>query len=325
MSEPLSPPFVHAYLLDRAGGGREIDAAAARAFEPAEGLLWLHLDVNSATGREWVFDESGIDELSADALLAGDSRPRAMMHESHLFVNLRGVNMNPGADPEDMVSIRIWLESDRIVTTRRRMLLSVQDLRAAIAQGQGPCSSGEFLAAIIERLANRIGDVVEQIEDRIDDIEERIAQGDIQKLQSEVGIIKRQTAAIRRYLAPQRDALNRLFGENRLLSREESEALREQSDRTTRYLEELDLARERAVVAQEELMNRLAHAQNSRLYILSIVAAIFLPLSFVTGLLGMNVAGLPGTQDPAAFTIAVVAMITVGGALVAVFKWKHWI
>jgi zinc transporter len=77
MSEPLSPPFVHAYLLDRAGGGREIDAAAARAFEPAEGLLWLHLDVNSATGREWVFDESGIDELSADALLAGDSRPRA--------------------------------------------------------------------------------------------------------------------------------------------------------------------------------------------------------------------------------------------------------
>jgi zinc transporter len=220
VTEPTASPFVHAYLLDRAGGGREIDAAAARAWEPAQGLLWLHLDVNSAAGRDWVFDESGIDELSADALLTGDSRPRAMAHESNLFVNLRGVNMNPGADPEDMVSIRIWLEPHRIVTTRRRMLLSVQDLRAAIAQGQGPCSSGEFLVAVIERLANRIGDVVEQIEDNIDDIEERIAQGDIQRLQSEVGIVKRQTAAIRRYLAPQRDALNRLLGENPLLTRE---------------------------------------------------------------------------------------------------------
>lgn len=325
MSEPTASPFVHAYLLDRTGGGSAIDAAAVRTWAPAQGLLWLHVDVNDAAGRDWVYDESGIDELSGDALLAGDSRPRAMTHEDNLFVNLRGVNMNPGADPEDMVSIRIWLEPDRIVTTRRRMLLSVQDLRAAIAQEQGPRSSGEFLVAIIERLANRIGDVVEQIEDDIDDIEERIAKGDIQALQSEVGVVKRQTAAIRRYLAPQRDALNRLLGESRLLSREESEELREQSDRTTRYLEELDLARERAVVAQEELMNRLAHAQNSRLYILSIVAAIFLPLSFVTGLLGMNVAGLPGTQNPAAFTISVVAMLVVGGGLVAFFRWKRWI
>jgi zinc transporter len=178
---------------------------------------------------------------------------------------------------------------------------------------------------VVERLTARIETMVGGIEEQIDSIEDRLVDSDVRKLQPALSALRRQAAAIRRYLAPQRDALNRLFGENRLLSREESEALREQSDRTTRYLEELDLARERAVVAQEELMNRLAHAQNSRLYILSIVAAIFLPLSFVTGLLGMNVAGLPGTQDPAAFTIAVVAMITVGGALVAVFKWKHWI
>lgn len=325
MSETADSAFVHIYLLDRAGGGRQLDAAGIDTWRPEQGLLWIHLDVNSGAARAWVYDQSGIDELTAEALLAGDSRPRAMPHERNLFVNLRGVNMNPGADPEDMVSIRIWLEADRIVTTRRRLLLSVQDLRAAIAQGQGPCTSGEFLVAIIERLANRIGNVVEQIEDHIDDIEDRIAQGSIQMLQSEVGVVKRQTAAIRRYLAPQRDALNRLLGESQVLTRAEGEELREQSDRTTRYLEELDLARERAVVAQEELMNRLAHAQNSRLYILSIVAAIFLPLSFVTGLLGMNVAGLPGTEDPAAFAISVVAMLVVGGGLVALFRWKRWI
>jgi zinc transporter len=325
MTDSDNNPFVHAYILDGKGGGREIGAQEVRNWQPEQGLLWVHLDVNSPAAQRWVHEESGVDEMAADALLAGESRPRAMVQDHELFVNLRGVNTNPGASAEDMVSIRIWLQAERIITSRRRMLLSVQDLRTAIAQSHGPATSGSFMVALIERLADRIGGVVDTIEDRIDDIEDRLVRADIQQLQSEVGIVKRQTASIRRYLAPQRDALHRLFGQSQLLSREENEDLREQSDRSTRYLEELELARERAVVAQEELMNRMAHAQNSRLYILSIVAAIFLPLSFLTGLLGMNVGGLPGTEDPSAFTISVIAMLAVGVLLLVVFKLKKWI
>lgn len=325
MRQGPDTPFAHAYLLDRNGGGRPLDAAEVAAWTPAQGLLWLHIDVASAAGGAWIRDRSGVDEHTADALLAGESRPRAMAYADKLFVNLRGVNTNPGADPEDMVSIRVWLEPDRIITTRRRLLLSVQDLREAIEQQHGPRTSGEFLAALIERLANRIGNVVDQIADDIETLEEHIARGNIQTLQTELGAIKRQTAAIRRYLAPQRDALNRLLGESQILSRAESEELREQADRTTRYLEELDLARERTIVAQEELMHRLAYAQNSRLYVLSIVAAIFLPLTFVTGVLGMNVAGLPGTENPSGFLISVLVMLVLVAGLVVWFKWKRWI
>jgi len=109
-----------------------------------------------------------------------------------------------------------------------------------------------------------------------------------------------------------------------VLSTAETQELREQADGMTRHLESLDLARERAVVVREEYMSLLAQKQNERVYILTLVAAVFLPLTFVAGLLGMNVAGLPGTEHPAAFMISMALMAGLGVGLVAFFKWKRW-
>ena len=101
--------------------------------------------------------------------------------------------------------------------------------------------------------------------------------------------------------------------------------LREEGDALTRHLEDLDLAREQALVAQEELMNRFAQEQNSRMYLLSVVAAIFLPLTFITGLFGMNVAGLPGIENPNGFLYSSTLMVACGIVLAIYFKWKKWI
>ena len=105
----------------------------------------------------------------------------------------------------------------------------------------------------------------------------------------------------------------------------EDHDLRQEADRITRYLEDLDLARERAVVLQEELLSHIAQEQNSRMYVLSIVAAIFLPLTFITGLLGMNVGGLPGLESPAGFAWSIAIMIVSGIALFIFFRWKRWL
>ena len=101
--------------------------------------------------------------------------------------------------------------------------------------------------------------------------------------------------------------------------------MHQEADRVTRHLEDLDLARERSVVLHEELLSRIAQEQNSRMYVLSIVAAIFLPLTFVTGLLGMNVGGLPGLDDPKGFGTSVVIMVVLGLALLGYFRHKKWL
>ncbi len=91
-----------------------------------------------------------------------------------------------------------------------------------------------------------------------------------------------------------------------------------------RYIEELEALKERAAVIQEEITNRATEAMSNRMYVLSIVATIFLPLGFFTGLLGINVGGIPGTQSNLAFLIVCVVLIVVVAIQVWVFRKNRW-
>lgn len=318
--------LLHALLFDRRGGARPLDAADIANWRPEDGLLWLHLDVAEHSPARWMRTALSLDPSVITALNADETRPRSLNIGHGLLAVLRGVNLNPGEDPEDMVSIRLWIERDRIVSTRRRRLLSVQDLKNQLEQGVGPRSSGEFLSELIGRMADRIGGFVDTIEDRLSSIEEVETDESLQVRRRSLAALRRQTASVRRFVAPQRDALDRLYrNPGKLLSDPETNSLREEADRVTRYLEDLDLARERAVVLQEELLNELAQLQNTRMYVLSVVAAIFLPLTFVTGLLGMNVGGLPGIDSPRGFLIALVLMVATSATMLAYFRFRKWL
>jgi len=326
MTSTLPDGLLHALVLDRNGSARPVEPENIENWRPEDGLLWLHLDVAERPPDDWMQMDLGLNPLVVEALNADETRPRSLTLADGLLTVLRGVNTNPGADPEDMVSIRLWIERDRIVSTRRRRLLSVQDLKEQLQQGLGPKTSGEFLSELIGRLADRIGGFVDTIEDALSSIEEAESDEPVQLRRRSLAGLRRQIASVRRFVGPQRDALDRLYrNPGSLLSDSETNRLREEADRVTRYLEDLDLARERAVVLQEELMNELAQLQNTRMYVLSVVAAIFLPLTFVTGLLGMNVGGLPGIDSPRGFLIAVVVMFATSAAMLIYFRYRKWL
>ena len=319
------PNFLHAAIFDGKGSGEEIDSAGVARWTRDQGVLWVHMDVADSGSGDWLGKQSGLPAAAVEALLAGETRPRSTFTENGLLIVLRGVNTNPGADPEDMVSVRVWIDANRIFSSRRRQLLSIQDVRKSLASGDGPKSSGDFLSVLVDRLADRIGDFVDSIEDRMDAAEEEIASGRTAGFRQRLSALRRQIAHVRRFLAPQRDALDRLNRQNcEWLSELDAHDLRQESDRITRYLEDLDLAKERAIVLQEELLSQIAQEQNARMYVLSVVAAVFLPLTFGTGLLGMNVGGLPGLESQLGFVWSVVAMVVAAIGLIVFFRWKKW-
>jgi zinc transporter len=296
------------------------------SWHPDDGILWIDFDQANRRAAEWLDERSGVSASVYNILLAGETRPRAFAEGEGLLVVLRGINMNPGAEPDDMVAVRMWLEAGRIITSRRRKVLSVLDLRDALREGRGPESAGQFLVALTGCLAGRIESAVENIESQLEGLGDQVAGGDFETVRAGLGILRRQAAAIRRHLAPQRDALDRIARMSAgVLTDSDVFDLREEGDHLTRHIEDLDLSREQALVTQEELMNRIATEQNARMYLLSVVAAIFLPLTFVTGLLGMNVAGLPGTVNPNGFIVSAVIMVVLGIGLVVYFKFRRWI
>lgn len=317
------PPGIAALRLDGAGGATAVDATeAARPEVPA----WIHIDFANAQAADWAWEQSGLDPAVVGPMLDMESRPRAMQHGNGVLMMLRGVNLNPGARLEDMISLRIWLEPGRVITAARRQLRSVSEVRQSIDQGSGPESPALLVLELIDRLNRYIAEATEQIEQNIDAAEEEVQRGGGAARNSAFNRLRRQTAQVRRYLMPQREALDRLarFADTPFSAAEMIE-VREQLNRLTLSLEDLDLVRERALVAQEELLNLLAHEQNSRMLLLSIVAAIFLPLSFLTGLFGMNVAGLPGLEFEGSFWVIALFMAVLAIAILYVFRRKHWL
>ena len=317
--------LVAGYILDGQGGGTSVGWDGINNWSEDKGLLWVHLDYTSADAEKWLREDSGLDELVVSALISDDPRPRSAVMKDGLLVALRGVNLNPGADPEDMVSIRLWINKNLIISTRRRKLLSVVDLRQSIEQGDGPKTTGEFLVDLSNRLVGRMSDVVDDIEDKSDLLEEEVLLVQGYQLRQKISELRRETINLRRYLAPQREAMSRLYSERvPWLNDMDRMRLREIADSTMRYIEDLDAARERAIVIQEELMSRISEQMDKRMYVLSMVAAIFLPLGFLTGLLGINVGGIPGAEYKGSFYIFCGILVSVSFFQIYIFKKLKW-
>ena len=320
------PDILQCCALNGYGGADTVDLRSISQWSSDNGVLWLHLDVNDDASRSWLREESSLDPIIVDVLLADETRPRSFSTDHGLMVVLRGVNTNPGADPEDMVSIRVWIEKNRVISTRRRRLLSITDIRGMLKEGIGPKSPGNFLSTLVARLADRVGDFIDDIEERVGEAESKMAMQNHTEFRQMVTTLRHQIASVRRFLAPQRDALDRLYRQpGDWLAEADIRDLRDEADRITRYLEDLDLARERTMVLREEFLGQLAQEQNSRMYVLSVVAAIFLPLTFVTGVLGMNVGGLPGLDSPRGFAGSLVVMVLAAIGLVVFFRSKKWL
>ena len=193
-------------------------------------------------------------------------------------------------------------------------------------RGRGPKTSGDVLIQLAQRLTERIGEVVDEAEDEVAELEQSVLEAEHGELRNELAALRRRVIALRRYMAPQREALARLHVEKAdWLSATDRMEIREVWDRTIRLVEDLDAVRERAGITQDELVNRLSDQLNRRMYALSIVAAIFLPLGFLTGLLGINVGGIPGAENPQAFALFLLLLLGIVAGQFWLFRRWHWL
>jgi zinc transporter len=318
--------LIFAYIIDGEGGGTAVDWKGISDWRPQKGLLWIHLDYSNEHVKQWLETESKLNTLSCNILIEQDTRPRFITTQEGFLLILRGVNCNPGSDPDDMVALRMSFEENRIITIRHRRVMAINDIHEATEAGSGPKSAVGFLTMVIDRMVNRMGDVVADIDDQVDELEDTVLTAESYELRSQLAKIRRQIIGLRRYIAPQRDVMARLQNEPlEWLSDKAKLHLRELLERTARFVEDLDSARDRAAITQEELNNRLSEQMNKAMYVLSIVAAIFLPLSLLTGLLGINVGGIPGAENKWAFLLVTFLLVLIALMLISLFRRLKWL
>jgi zinc transporter len=314
-----------AHLLDGIGGSKQLTISDIKQWNKSHGLLWLHFDYTHPDAECWLMEESGLERVIADALVVEESRPRTTVINNGLLMSLRSINHHSEAKAEDMISLRIWIDNNRIITTRRHKLAAAAELNTSLQQGHGPKTAGDFLVKLLDLIVDGMADTISDFEDKMDDFESQILDNQNPDLRFNLSQLRRQVIALRRYLSPQRDALGRLFIEKlSWLSADHHIEIHEVNDNVIRYIENLDAVRERATVTQEELISRVSEQLNTRMYVLSVITAIFLPLGFLTSLFGINVGGIPGSSDGNAFWLFMAFLALIIMFQVIIFKWKKW-
>ena len=322
------PGLRFACVLDGRGGCFDLGWDQLAGWKPEQGVLWVHLERDDEHAQRWVRERSGIDPIAAEALLAEDTRPRIDDYDDALLAVLRGVNRGDEDRTLDLVPIHLWVDANRLISLRDRdhFLMALRHIREALVAGKGPRNSGELFTGIAEKIVAYLEPTIAELEDDADDLDDTLLQRDSHQCRHALSEMRRQSIHLRRYLAPQREALFRLQVEDATwLSKRDKIRLREVTDKVLRYIENLDALRDRSTILHEDLAAQIAEQQARASNRLTTIAALLLPPSLFAGLLGANLEGIPFHDHPWSFGISVLMVLAFFPIEIWVLRRLKWL
>ena len=311
-----NPGYLHQIELN--GGA---DATGPRA-------VWLHMCIRHPETGQYLVGDEGLDPLAVEAMLREDTRSRILPRPAGVMVLLKAMHQRDGHRPEDMISLRIWIDEMRVITTREADIDAVRELRERLRAGHGPRSTTEFLADLIDSHLAETAEEVERLEDAAATIDAHELAGDdgCDATCGRLAVLSLTIAGLQRHLAPQRavfEGLGRLTCA--FVTDHDRARWHEAQDQLLRLLESLQAQQERLVIVAGQAQ-RIQDRRTANVgLVLSMAAAAFLPLTFVTGLLGMNVAGIPMAERPWAFAAVTAGCAAFAAAALLWMRRRNWL
>lgn len=305
------------------GKGHEVEPgqACAKRPDPAR-LIWAHLDGNEEETLAWLRQHGGMPETVIYALTAIETRPRCEQIGEGALVNLRGPAETPD-DGDPLVSIRLWLEKGRVISVSYRPIAPIHTMREQMEGGliKDP---GDFVSHMAMMITKKVDPIITDLGDLVDDCETMLEPAQVYDTRRKIASARSDAIVYRRFIVPQHQALTALAGlAMDWLEEDDRLHLREAADRFARMGEELESVRERAALIHEQLTDLRSEQIEGRALLISVVALIFLPLTFVTGLFGMNVGGIP-LQHGQGFWIIAAFCLVLGAIGAGWFATQHW-
>lgn len=304
--------------------GEAAQITAEQAIAAEGGLVWIHLATNNSEAQTWLAHAAGLDDYLVDALTATETRPRCDAVGDGAFLNMRGRIADDQTSDDALGSVRIWATAGRVISVTRRKLTALDNVIHAVEAGDiadpGDLIT-EFATAITEELDPEVAD----LGDRLDDCEAELDADRVFHLRRVVTEVRVAAIQYRRFLTPQRAALEKLGTLPCDWLRDDDRLhLAAAADRAARMAEELESIRERAALTHEALTDLRAEQIDQRSLVIAVVAMVFLPLTFLTGLLGMNVKGIPYADKPWAFDGVMGMCAVIAASITIYFVRRHW-
>ncbi|MDY0972510.1 zinc transporter ZntB [Siccibacter turicensis] len=311
------PDAVYAWILDGKGGVKPLDNADI--IDKAH-PCWLHLNYTNPESAEWLATTPLLPNPVRDALAGESTRPRVSRIGEGTLITLRCINGSTDERPDQLVAMRLYLDERLIISTRQRKVLALDDVIHDLNEGTGPENIGAWLVDVCDALTDHASEFIEQLHDRIIDLEDNLLDEQFPP-RGFLALLRKQLIVMRRYMAPQRDVYARLASERfPWMDDDQRRRMQDITDRLGRGLDEIDACIARTSVMNDEIAQMMQESLARRTYTMSLMAMVFLPSTFLTGLFGVNLGGIPGGGWHMGFSVfCIMLVVLIGGVIL----WLH--
>lgn len=319
-------PPVHDWMtiveFDGRGGVRKLaDAEEAGFVVPAKGFALISGNSRAPEFRVWLKKELG--DFYADLISVPSTRSRCTVIDDKALVVLRVAR--PGAEPEDVGRqlLSLWLEKGRVIIASELNIVDFLGITQWQQTHHAPQSPADLVARLALRAADRIEPLIERLGDSLDVIEEQLMMSRSYD-RGKLAHLRRTLINMRRLIWPQRDVLTTLEIEDlSFLTNRDRVRLREAAARTARLGDEMQTLSERAVLVHEQLLDTRAEQMNQTMLVLAAATVVLMPLTVISGILGMNLP-IPFATEPSAFWVVCGGLVAMGVAIYVFMKKQKW-
>ena len=293
------------------------------ALSKPSSVTWLHVNLAHTGTWRWLTRSEWIPETFRAALERHDERCHIEPAGDGLFAVVNDLTFEKDSDPSEVATLWAYATQDFLVTARKHPLKTADDLRSAVRGGLRAESGVDLLAKLFSLRMDALHELVETINDEVDEIEDQVLRGRVTEQREQLGRLRRDCARLRRSFAPERSALQKMVARPQTtLGDQVFGWLRLVADDLAFLTDEVLALQERAKLLQEELSARVAEDTGRKLNALTALTAVFLPMTLITGIFGMNVAGLPGTEAINAFGWVMLLILFAGAVALGGLYFK---
>jgi magnesium transporter len=306
------------------------DADDLARLRGAEGLVWL--DVNGIHDVELIGrigEVFGLHPLLLEDVVNAHQRPKFEAHGELLFLVLKMLLLNGETRGVEMEQVSVVIGAGFVLTFQERERDTYDPVRRRLADPatQIRQHGSDFLAyALVDTIVDNYFAVLEATGDRIEELEDRLVASPDQETLREVYGVKRRLVELRRVVWPLRDALAGVArGDTPLIHASTLPYLRDVQDHTLRVIDTLETYRDMTATLVEMYMSGASHRLNEVMRVLTVIATIFIPLTFLVGVYGMNFDVLPELHWPWAYPALWGVMAVIAGGMLVFFRRRRWL
>jgi zinc transporter len=281
-----------------------------------DGLVWLHFNLADIRAQHWLAaTDLGLPPVARTLFLSSDNFQQMHSVDDCVYGVIADLVRAIDRPTEETGFMRFAMTERLLVSGRVHALCAVDATRRVLEGGQRISSVAGLLETIVEYVAETMERIADGIEQKLDTLEERVLSDDTVDLRKDLGKLRRTCVRLHRQLSGLRVTFHRLEQQDTEMLKP---ALRLRAGKLAQRLDSLDHMvvemRERSRLLQEELQLKIEEQSNKSLHLLSVLTALLLPPTLITGIFGMNTKGLPLTDIDEGFLWAA-GMIVVSSAL----------